>query len=1357
MVSLAELIGTSPGIAAVREHVERLARQVGSRRQPPILIQGETGTGKGLVARLLHASGPRAARPFVDVNCAAIPESLIESELFGYERGAFTDARQAKPGLFQLAHTGTIFLDEIGLLAETVQGKLLKVIEDRAVRRLGATRGEPVDIAILSASNEDLELAVRERRFRADLYHRLAVVKLVLPALRQRGEDVLLLAEHYLGAVSRDYGLPTHTFAPDARTALRRYPWPGNVRELRNAIERTALIAEGPMITAAMLGLPEIAGRSGPEVRPAPVAGVAEALPPYQVAHASGGRSDEQERAVLEEALRETDWNISRAAARLGITRNTIRYRIEKHGLHPDAIQPRRGGRRPAPVAAAQAPAPPTGAKPCAEERRLTFLRVRFTARIDSQVLTAGRIDETFVDKVETFGGRPEPVPDGDSVAVFGLEPVEDAPRRAVNAARAVEREVAREATGTITALVHVAPLPIYRRGEVADADAEATRQIAKALGEMMGDLPGPGIFVTGATAPFLQRRFDLGPVAPNLHRLGSAEHEGLGDSAGRLATFVGRQQELAFLAARFGAAAQGHGEVVGIAGAAGLGKSRLLLELRQRLAGSPAIFLEGHCLSHGSAMAYLPIRDVVRGALGIAEGDAPDEVEQRIRTALAELGLPDAEATPLLLHFLGLDDADTRVESPGPEVTRTRTFELLRGLLLALSRKQLLVIAIEDLHWIDRTSEDVLAALADGIAGAPILLVTTYRTGYQPAWMGRSYATQIGLQPLAPDDGARVVRSLLGEGAVEEPVIQAILERAEGNPFFLEELVREVREQGGRALSAAVPETVEAVLMARIDRLPFADRQLLQAAAVVGRTVPAFILEAVSDLRGAELRGALRRLLAAEFLYDQAAARDAGHVFSHGLTQEVTYQSLGAEDRCRLHARIADCLERLDPARQIDHVERLAHHCLRGRLWPKAVAYLRQAGHRALARSAYRESAACFEHALGALRELPEGREKLELGVDLRCELRTVLFPLGGHERILDELTTAEALAGRLGDRARLARVVAYLADGLRLRGDHESALACGQRALTIVADHGDLALQVALNNYMGQICYDLGQYGEARRFLAANVERLVGDLAQERLGLPFLSSVHSRTWLVLCLSEQGAFEEAMRRAREAVALAEAANHPFSLTSAFAGLGRVHLRRGHLDEAVPALERALELSTRWSIGLWAPILGSVLGYGYAMQGRLREGIPLLERAVEQQESLRQMTGHALRMASLGEAYLMDGQAAAASAMGARALALAREQKERGHEAYAIRLLAMVTADGDPGTALGHYQHALALADELGLGPLRARCLLGLGQLQIKQGDRQAAADALSAAVALMGEMDLGIWRLEAERALAAL
>src|SRR5436853_1289807 len=188
MKHLAELLGESPGIEAIRDRIKRLvARQQDARRLPPVLIDGETGTGKGLLARLIHRAGPRPDGPFVDVNCAAIPETLLEAEMFGFERGAFTDARRAKPGLLQTAHRGTIFLDEVGLLPEALQAKLLKVLEERSVRRLGATRDEAVDVWIVTATNEDLRVAIRERRFREDLYHRLAVLTVTLPPLRQRG------------------------------------------------------------------------------------------------------------------------------------------------------------------------------------------------------------------------------------------------------------------------------------------------------------------------------------------------------------------------------------------------------------------------------------------------------------------------------------------------------------------------------------------------------------------------------------------------------------------------------------------------------------------------------------------------------------------------------------------------------------------------------------------------------------------------------------------------------------------------------------------------------------------------------------------------------------------------------------------------------------------------------------------------------------------------------------------------------------------------------------------------------------------------------------------------------------------
>src|SRR4030095_14250758 len=208
MNPMADLLGESRGIEAIRVRIARLLeRQQDARRLPPVLIEGETGTGKGLLARLIHRAGPRPQGPFAEFNRAATPETLLEAEMFGFERGAFTDARRAKQGLFQAAHRGTIFLDEVALLSAGLQAQLLKVLEERSVRRLGSTRDEPIDVWILTATNENLKSAIRGRRFREDLYHRLAVLTLLLPPLRERGDDILMLAEHYLGRACNDYGV----------------------------------------------------------------------------------------------------------------------------------------------------------------------------------------------------------------------------------------------------------------------------------------------------------------------------------------------------------------------------------------------------------------------------------------------------------------------------------------------------------------------------------------------------------------------------------------------------------------------------------------------------------------------------------------------------------------------------------------------------------------------------------------------------------------------------------------------------------------------------------------------------------------------------------------------------------------------------------------------------------------------------------------------------------------------------------------------------------------------------------------------------------------------------------------------
>ncbi|HEX5635075.1 MAG TPA: sigma-54 dependent transcriptional regulator, partial [Gemmatimonadales bacterium] len=321
--SMAGVLGESPAMRAVLER----ARQIAALDEtPPVLITGETGTGKGLVARTIHAAGPRREKPFIDINCTALPATLMEAELFGYERGAFTDAKESKLGLFEAAEGGFLFLDEVGDIELALQGKLLRAIEDRVVRRVGGIRDRKIDVRILAATNRDLQKDVGADRFRKDLYFRLAVIPLQLPPLRERGDDVLILAEHYLRQFAAKYGRGTRRLSRDATALLLGYPWPGNVRELSHVIERAVLWSHEPELGPEHLSLtmPEA---FAPPVTAVPAGEAVPALPP------DGMDLAQWEKAMLEQALRECAGNQTRAAQRLGITRDTLRYRLKKYGL----------------------------------------------------------------------------------------------------------------------------------------------------------------------------------------------------------------------------------------------------------------------------------------------------------------------------------------------------------------------------------------------------------------------------------------------------------------------------------------------------------------------------------------------------------------------------------------------------------------------------------------------------------------------------------------------------------------------------------------------------------------------------------------------------------------------------------------------------------------------------------------------------------------------------------------------------------------------------------------------------------------------------------------------------------------
>ncbi|MGH7276034.1 MAG: AAA family ATPase, partial [Candidatus Rokuibacteriota bacterium] len=996
-----------------------------------------------------------------------------------------------------------------------------------------------------------------------------------------------------------------------------------------------------------------------------------------------------------------------------------------------------------------------------------TLLRAALVADADPDVpADASRALELLVEKARSFGGRIEGMSPTGIVAAFGFEAVEDAPSRAAHAAMAMQRaiEAARRDGVPLPAIkvgIHLDQFLVGLGRGAAEIDLDA-KQKALAVLAPLADHGEPGsILVSEVAARFLERRFELfdfgGGVLGRVFALAGRERTGLG-VGGHVATFVGRHRELELLWSRLESAIRGQGQIVGISGEAGIGKARLLYEFRQSVAGKPVGYLEGQCVSYGAATPYLPVLDLLRAGCAITEADAPELVRGRVHVALQEGGMDPAESAPYLLHLLGIAEDPGRFQALEPDAIKARIFETLRQMWLRRSRQLPLVMVVENLHWIDTTSEELFASLAEILPGARILLVSTSRAGYRPPWIEKSYATQVTLQPLAPDDSLRVLRSVLGTERVADALADRIVKKAEGNPLFLEELARTVRERANESPTLAVPDTIQEVIRGRIDRLAPDDKRLLEIAAVVGRDVSFSIVQIVAGLPDEILRAAFNRLKSADFLYETSPGPETEYTFRHALTQEVAYERLLDDRRPALHGRIVDAIEARHPDRLGEHIENLAHHAFRAGAWAKAVGYLRQAAMKAFGRAAHREAVAAYEQALAAVERLPEGRERTELAIDLRLDLRTALLPLGELERVLAYLREAEALAVALGDQQRLGRLFVYLTGQYYMMGDHDRAFEAARRSGAIAGALNDFALEVSTNSYLGQTCFVRGEYARAVALFRRNVEALVGDLVRERFGLPQLPAVHSRFCLVWCLAELGEFGEAIARGEEAIAIAESVDQPLSLTVACSGLGVVHLRKGELDRAIPILERGLELSRNWHIPLWFPRVASALGYAYAVAGRATEALPLLEHAIEQADAMRLTGGQSLSMAWLGEAKLLAGRGAEALELARRALDLSRQNKERGYEGWVLRLLGEIarrSGAAEAARAREHYADALERADEIGMRPLAAHCRLGLGQLDVQAGDRTGGTERLVGAKAIFNEMamPLGVAQADAELA----
>jgi class 3 adenylate cyclase len=723
-----------------------------------------------------------------------------------------------------------------------------------------------------------------------------------------------------------------------------------------------------------------------------------------------------------------------------------------------------------------------------------------------------------------------------------------------------------------------------------------------------------PGaVLLSQQTAGLVRGYFQLEEVAPvevkerTVHPLRVL---GLGTRTTRIASgyemspFTGRGRELAELQRALEVAADGEGQVVGVAGDPGLGKSRLALEFR-RLADPYAAVLEGRCLSYGSSIAYLPLFELVRDACRIAADDPPSLAGTKIELKIKALEL-DVSLAHYLRHAFGLPAGGPGLASLDPRTIRTRTFGALSQLLVAQAGRRPMVMLLEDLHWIDQTSQEFLAGFVDELPSVPIMLLATYRSGYSPPWIGKSYTSQLALRPLSAAASEQIVASMLAGG--DRAAAAAIAERGEGNPFFLEELARASRDQTAGAAGVTVPQTVQQVLAARIDRLPADQKTALQLAAVLGREFSLDLAEEVWD-GNVPLEARLQELKGLEFLRERHGLAERTFVFSHVLTREVAYDGMLEARRRELHGHAGACLEHSQANQSFERCELLAYHYSRSADPARAVPYLAVAADRAKDRYANEEAIRLHKEALSIVQSQPAGRDRdsQELAI-----LEAVAAPLNArHGYASPELQqTIErwiALAESLGRNDSTAAGLVALWASRFVQGRTADGYQTASRVLALVAPGSELAGHAHFA--VGGSAVSLGRPAEGLRHL-----ELATDLAGGAVWLStgVRADVHSTAWAAHAHWLLGQDTETLSACDRAIELARSIDHPFCLAVALAYGCITHQLRHDMSALSNSVGELRELCNRYGFAYyreWGIILD-----GWSHQDE--SGIGLAQQAV---------------------------------------------------------------------------------------------------------------------------------------------
>jgi class 3 adenylate cyclase/tetratricopeptide (TPR) repeat protein len=860
-------------------------------------------------------------------------------------------------------------------------------------------------------------------------------------------------------------------------------------------------------------------------------------------------------------------------------------------------------------------------------------------------------------------------------------------------------------------------------------AISESTRKLVEGYFEL--EARGPTRVKGISEAVNVYEVKGVGPLKTRLQR--SASHG--------FCKFVSRDREMTALNHAADLARERRGQIAAVVAEPGVGKSRLYHEFKAGIPSS-SIVLEAFSVSHGKASAYLPVIFLLHGYFNISSDDDRSARREKVVDKLHALDTTLDNTLPYLLALLDVAERDDSLAGMDPAIRQRRTTDAIKRILLRESLNQPLIIIFEDLQWIDEQTQALLNLLVDSIATARILLLVNYRPEYQHQWGGKSYYTRIWLDPLGDQAAQLLLDSLLGDEESLAPLKLLIKERTQGNPFFIEETVQVlldeaalVREDDVLRITKPlgelkIPPTVQGILAARIDRLPAAEKELLQSLAVIGMVFSLELARRLANWHDDELHTMLSRLQLAEFIYEHLGVGEVEYTFKHALTHDVAYNSLLIERRKQIHERIGRTLESMHGEQVDEHHHELAHHFSRSDNASKAVEYLGKAGVRSLNRSELGSACSYLDSALAVIQQWPTGPERSQTELSLRIPLGSSLALFKGYAAPEAEANIAnmQKLIGEVQDPSLQFGALLSIYQFYTVRGSLKEARTVTNQMLTVAEASNIPALIAGANESCGNVLMWYGEFDTARRHLVRAL-----DIYEKNPSEPYPGAISTTTanfsWMVWY---QGYADRALAVADKAIEIARKITNDVALMLALVFGYLLRLQTGHYDDGLKLLEESEELGERRGMILWSALAHFYRGFFLSRMGKIDEGLAIAAAAVTSYDVAGARWGTSAFLAQLAAAQLRAGRTLECLQTIEMGLAYVAENGERIGEPELYILKGDALSRQDAQEARRCYERALAIAREQNARPIEIRAANSFARL-LRDTNRRKEAQTMLA------------------------